>query len=478
MSGEDEVLRQKVKLLMVRERELLALRRKHQRLAAWLSLSQSLAGLVDPAAERREILRRISEVFKSKLAFQQVLFFDASRSSLLPIDLAGEVAGAERPLDDSAATALASAKDGQIRESEDDDGLRRAVGLHRFLWHRIDAVDSSVLLAAGFDRERAAFYPAFDETDLAQFAMSARQLDLLLGNMALVRELARDKRRLEEFNATLESKVRDRTSELAEVNRSLQRTLLDLREKERHLANDIDQARLFQQKILPLPLASKVLDVATAYMPLERVGGDVFDVCELSPGRFRVFMADATGHGVQASMRTILCKTEYDRLKHTCPGPNELLTDLSARLLALFPEGEMMSTGLCVDVVVDARGAEVAYANAANPPFLHFSAGRCVEVFEGGAFLGIADSVWTEPRRFRAAPGDVLLIFSDGLSEQNGPMTETFETCLKSLSPAIWTSAADGTAAVLRDFDAFRSATPVSDDVTLIALRLLCGEPP
>lgn len=470
MSGEEEVLRQKVKLLMLRERELLALRRKHQRLGAWLSLAQSLAVLVDPGSDRKEILRRIAEAFKSKLAFQQVLFFEIVGLSLSPIGLDREVGGVT-VLDGPATAILTGDRDGQIRDSEDDGVIKRAVGLHRFLWHRIDAPDSNTLLVAGYDHERAAFYPPFDESDMAQFAMSGRQLDLLLGNIALVRELAQDKRRLEEFNATLESKVRERTFELADVNRSLQQALVSLREKERYLTEDIEQARLFQQKTLPLPLASSALDVATAYLPLERVGGDVFDVCELAPGRFRAFIADATGHGVQASMRTILCKAEYDRLKHACREPHEVLTQLSARLFALFPEGEMMSTACCVDLSLDARGAEVAYANAANPALLHFSAGRCMEVYAEGAFLGLSDSPWNDSTRFHLTRGDVLLTFSDGLSDQRGP-TGTFEARLSGMNPARCTSAAEAVESVLREFDVFRGTSPVEDDLTLIAIHV------
>ena len=187
MTGNDALLEQNVKLLMLRERELLSLRRKQHRFEAWLSLAQSLAELVDSAPGRNRVLRQVTEVFKSKLFFQEVAFFSAAGRSLLPIHLDPDVeCGA--PLDDGAVNAVFRAKDGQGL-APDDVALQSPTrfhpfSFHRFLWYWIDAVDPPVLLVAGYDRERAEFYPPFDEADLAQFAMVGRELDLLLGNMA------------------------------------------------------------------------------------------------------------------------------------------------------------------------------------------------------------------------------------------------------------------------------------------------------
>ncbi|MBV9945387.1 MAG: serine/threonine-protein phosphatase [Myxococcales bacterium] len=474
LNREDDVLRQKVKLLMLRERELLALRRKHQRLEAWLTLAHSLAMLVDAESTLDVIFHRISVAFKSRLAFQDVLFFALTDGWLSPMGHDVDLQRAPSQLDEASAHLFCDAANGPSRGSGDDaeTAPQRAVGLHRFLWHRIDMPGARILFVAGYDRERAPFYPAFDEVDFAQFATSGRQLGLLLRNMALAQELARDKRQLEEFNATLEKRVRDRTSELAEVNRSLETTLGNLREKELHLAQDIEEARHFQQKILPSPLTTPALDVATLYMPLERIGGDIFDVCTLSPKHFRVFIADATGHGVQASMRTILYKAEYDRLKFACRDPHELLAQLNERLLMLFPGGQMMATASCFDLILDGTGADVIYANAGNPGLLHYSSDRCVEIFAFGAFVGIGNGPWDEATRFRLTSGDVLLAFTDGLSEQTDCNGDFFDEPLPAINPSTWSSAKDGLAQLLDTFARFRGATAVGDDITIVMLRL------
>src|SRR5439155_7922786 len=126
------------------------------------------------------------------------------------------------------------------------------------------------------------------------------------------------------------------------------------------------------------------------YKPADMVGGDIYDVCELPPKdkghpRFRVFVADTTGHGVQASLRTMVLKTEYDRVKQQQGGPGDVLTQLNQTITRLYPGLEMRCSACCFDIETRADGtARVCYANAAHPPLLHVSAGKVDEIFASG----------------------------------------------------------------------------------------------
>jgi serine phosphatase RsbU (regulator of sigma subunit) len=480
VAGNEEFLRDKAKLLIARERELLSMRRKHKRLALWLSLAQRLAELVDAKSDFSEVCRRVAERMVAALDLHIVAFLEVAGGSLRTIARPGgapEARGAIE-LPPAAAALITEHSFGTCLESaaEAQAALSHAVGLHRFLWQRMDpAGGPSVLFVAGYDRERAQFYAPFDEDDLAHFTNTAHQLALLIGNSNLVRELERDKRILREFNVELERRVDERTGELAATNRELEHALESLRQKDSRLAEDIEQARTFQEKILaPMPRSLDV-DFASAYRPLESVGGDVFDAYQAGPGRFRIFLADATGHGVQASMRTFLIKAEYDRLKIAHHAPHALLQELNGRLAGLFPAGEILCTGCCVDVAIDRDGgATITYANAGNPPLLHWNGGALAPIHGDAPLLGIGDPTWPDPEVFRILPGDLLVIASDGLTEQRGPSGIAFEDTLRTGGMPAPRSAADGVDWLLRAFDAFRGDTPLADDVTLVALRL-CG---
>ena len=139
-------------------------------------------------------------------------------------------------------------------------------------------------------------------------------------------------RQIEKANVELENRVRERTEQLRTA-------LVALEEKDERIQGDLKQAEAFQRALLPSLPEDRALDFSAWYEPAEVVGGDIYDVAEVRDNVFRVFIADTTGHGVQASLRTIAIKTEYDRLKSTHATPGELLAALNQRLCDTYDGG-------------------------------------------------------------------------------------------------------------------------------------------
>ena len=67
----------------------------------------------------------------------------------------------------------------------------------------------------------------------------------------------------------------------------------------------------------------------TKYLPMVEVGGDFFYITEMNQRVTRVFLADATGHGVQSALITMLIKSEYENLADQIPNPSDLLFSLN-----------------------------------------------------------------------------------------------------------------------------------------------------
>lgn len=277
---------------------------------------------------------------------------------------------------------------------------------------------------------------------------------------------------LRRHSLELEDLVAKRTLELSRANGELEGALLTIRDKERHMAEDIAKARLFQERMLPPRLQLRGLQIATHYAPLESVSGDIYDLVQLPDGRLRVFLVDAVGHGVQASMRTILLKSTYDRLKLSAANPSELLARLNESLVAEFPDGELHSEAVCLDLVVASDSVEVSYANAGNTPLFVLSAVAAPrEHYAGGPLLGVESLDWSPPERFLAGPGELLVICSDGLLEQLDQEWRRFDSALGGLRLDPAEDAEQSLARLMAAFDAFRGARPVADDVTVIGLR-------
>ena len=287
----------------------------------------------------------------------------------------------------------------------------------------------------------------------------------------LTRSIAAMIARLRGHAENLEGLVLARTEQLSQSNSELQGALSTIRDNERRIYEDIEKARLFQERMLPVVPSLRGLDVAVHYAALERVSGDIYDVTQIAENRLRVFLADATGHGVQASMRTILLKTAYDRLRPLHTDPARLLEALNAYLVGEFPDGELHCTASCLDLVIHEHEVEVLYSNGGNPPLLVQTPGLPTrEVYTGGPLLGVELVPWPEPDRFRLQRGELLLVCSDGLTEQPNSERARFDGQLAALRMDAALPAADLISSLVEQFDAFRASVNVMDDVTLIAI--------
>jgi sigma-B regulation protein RsbU (phosphoserine phosphatase) len=265
--------------------------------------------------------------------------------------------------------------------------------------------------------------------------------------------------------------VEEAAAELAQVNERLAAALKILEEKDRRLGEDLAQACAFQQRILPrLPLSEELVACAV-YRPAEIVGGDFYDVWGVSGGRVRVFLADCIGHGVQAALRTMILKTEWDRVRDA-PTPTRALLELNRRLVAAYPGLELQCTAACFDVRPDAPRGHVAYATAAHPPLVVAPAGGPArQVYQPSPFLGVLDDIELTPVYFDVAPGDRLFLFSDGLVEETrGDEEFGIERVLAALGRR---ARLDATLeAAVAAVEAFACGAPLTDDLTIVGVEV------
>jgi serine phosphatase RsbU (regulator of sigma subunit) len=275
----------------------------------------------------------------------------------------------------------------------------------------------------------------------------------------------------------LDSKAKVANRALAAYQQRVERlaeTLSRLEERDRRISEDLEEARRFQALLLSLPTQLPGVTAASLYRPAEVVGGDVFDVSALPDGGVRVFLADATGHGVQAALRTMILKSEYDRLRAVVTSPAVLLETLSERLVANYPGLELRSTAACLDLVPGSATGETVlrYGSCAHPPLLLVEGDKVEELYRAGPFLGTTAGVRLELVERSLAAGAKIALYSDGLVEQwndggaafgLGPLVEA----LRSVDPI------DAALVALESrLVAFVGARGLSDDATALALAI------
>ena len=162
------------------------------------------------------------------------------------------------------------------------------------------------------------------------------------------------------------------------------------------------------------------LGVRTLYHPMEEIGGDFLEAFFLDDGSLIATVADATGHGMSASLFALVYKTLLHSSFARCKTPSEVLSSVNRGFLTLTGiEGYYMSA--CM-VRLDPRTGAGTYAAAGHPEGLIF--GRAGEGFAlrrklhiVSFMLGIEEDTKFDELEFRLDPGDLLLLASDGLFE-------------------------------------------------------------
>jgi serine phosphatase RsbU (regulator of sigma subunit) len=237
------------------------------------------------------------------------------------------------------------------------------------------------------------FFPPFSDKEFAIFSENY--------NLAAVE--------INEIRTDLETKITERTEELSTAYENLNKVYSQIQA-------DLTLAKRIQKRIMPDNFDSfEGLDLIVHYYPMADIGGDIYDIFQLSPGCIRFFLADAIGHGIQAALITMIIKSEYEKVK-TIENAKELLewlnksfTDLYISLNAFFS---------CVIVDIDTRNNKLRYASAGHPNQVIVSDTTIEILKHTGKLIGIKRDTEYDSVEKDIHAHDKVLLFTDGLFEQ------------------------------------------------------------
>ena len=213
--------------------------------------------------------------------------------------------------------------------------------------------------------------------------------------------------------------------------------------------------------------------LAAMLEPARETSGDFYDVIPLPSGRFGLLIADVADKGMGAALYMALSRTliRTYAIEHEAQ-PGLVLAAANHRILA------DTRAGLFVTVfygVLDPTSGELTYSNAGhNPPYL-LSAGDgnvIQELDRTGVPLGILDDGTWQQRTAHLAPGDVLLLYTDGITEAQNAQEAFFdEDGLREVVRAnLGRSARDIQDGVIAQVGAFVGDTPQFDDITMMVV--------
>lgn len=241
------------------------------------------------------------------------------------------------------------------------------------------------------------------------------------------------------------------------------------------LEHELRVARRIQQTLIPKDLPQLPgWEMASHYQPAYAVGGDFFDFIPLRDGRIVLIVADVSDKGVPAAL--VMATTRGILLGAAKRGisPGMVLERTNELLSAEIPEGMFVT---CFCAVLDPASGCLDYANAGhNLPYC--TNGRSVDELRAtGMPLGLMPDMSYEEKQYLIAPGETLLLFSDGITEAHNPAREMFGNArLRTLLERRLDSSVSLVNLLLHELAVFtKPGWQQEDDITLLAVhRLEC----
>ncbi len=241
--------------------------------------------------------------------------------------------------------------------------------------------------------------------------------------------------------------------------------------------DELQVARQLQHDLLPHSAPDVAgWSFAFSYSTANEVGGDFYDFIPLADGRLAVIAGDASGHGMSAGLIMATTKAALQVAIRVDPDPEHVVTRVNE---VLYTTGDRRSFMTLFYGVLDPASGALECVDAAHPfPLVRHTDGTVEEIGHGAFPLGIRPTVQLASAFTTLAPGETLLLYSDGLPEAYAPERGSF-----GFARIVDLLASGGSPQAVHDrlisaLEGFLLDHPRSDDVSLVVLQRAPVPPP
>lgn len=238
------------------------------------------------------------------------------------------------------------------------------------------------------------------------------------------------------------------------------------------LKKDLEVAREIQLAMLPREIyAATGIEAFGVTRPANTVGGDLYDVMRRADGRIVFALGDVAGKGSPAALLMALIVAMLRVLVDEGLDPADLAHRLNGQVSRHAPGSRFITM---VVGLYDPPTGRVTYVNAGqNPPMLRRASGRYERLTEGGMALGMFEHATYRAGELTLEAGDVLVLFSDGVTEAENNSGVAFEDegLQRVIDEHWWKDLQTLGSSVLRGVETHATDTKIADDLTVLALR-------
>ncbi|MDI7165693.1 SpoIIE family protein phosphatase [Leptospira santarosai] len=270
--------------------------------------------------------------------------------------------------------------------------------------------------------------------------------------------LRRMDREKEELLEKLEEKVRQRSRLLAGYYKGIK--------------EELNLAKKLQTEILPDIPSIAGIQIHSAYLPMMEVGGDLYDLFQIRPGVLRVFLADATGHGIQAALLTMTLKGILESIKKKDTDPGTILTEFNREYCKNFGNIGMFFSCFLADI--DTISKKIVYASGGHPTQFFLSKDLVLGLDRTGSLLGLDSNNRYGVFKFNYQYGDRLFLLTDGIYEEfNSDKQQFGELAVQDILSKKFSEPMEETIpAILQSLIEHLGSQKIQDDITAILIAL------
>lgn len=250
------------------------------------------------------------------------------------------------------------------------------------------------------------------------------------------------------------------------------------------LGSHLQAAEEIQLKLLPeTPPVFNNFDFATMFTSSTSVSGDFYDFIPLNDTRFGIVLGDVKGHGIPAALLMVMIQTASRLLSNEADDPATILKRINT---LLFHNTDLEQFATMVYGILEIDTGIFTYSNGGHCPPIHFrnqtddtgesnNRKNQVELLEtGGMLIGAFDIATFTSDTCQLSPGDVLLLYTDGVTETEGRVTNDFygeERLINCFSNNLTLSAKSLCDILKTDLMEFSGTTQLKDDRAVVVIK-------
>ena len=273
------------------------------------------------------------------------------------------------------------------------------------------------------------------------------------------------------YRNNMEQIVHERTEEL-------NKTVAQLTETHEQNKRELAMAQKIQSSLVPKVFPeTKLLQFSSKYMPMEALGGDLYDVYQISDKVFAVMILDVCGHGVPAALITTMAKMSFTTNSKKYSTPSEIVSHVNLELAEILEGSGNFLTAFYA--IIDIENKIISYTNAGHNTIYILHENKTISCLPNNSpVIGVIKDLDFLQCSECLLSGDRIILYTDGLIEARNPTGAMFDTP-RLLEIIEKNSKVDIHTFVTQLCDclkSFQELAPVTDDVALLVIDTIFFE--